>query len=509
MQQLFSWKWLRGAPKGSESHGRGPLATRILRLALASLVFGSLLEICDSLGYLGFLDRWIFTLVQVAETSALPSDKNPGLDKPPLILEIDDAAWLDIFHETNPLDRNRLADIMEELAKPANLPSLLAIDLDLSPVAGRADDAGQARLEAALAEVSSRIPVVVMTPLSSTQAATVFGNADWQAVVAKRTGVHFAAGCMAMSESVALDFDSRSSTLGPTAAALMPGAASPLSALRPLAGGSCLEATRRGRAIDTGLYRMAAADNLVGDADRKATAVLRLAAGAPVLVPAGATAKRPVFFGAAFGERDSFLTPVGRQYGVAIHTAAFATVHFDLNRKPPKGLPFLLDLFIGIVSGFLFERIWKNFNQQRRHFLKSYWRSFEPDESESLAEQWCHFGLSIGFLLAAFGVLAVFLALLILMARQLVAWGFWLNPAGMLFGMFIDTLIASREGLEEAEERETLPGLRAYLLGQWRNLRRATNVRNLHIGAVLFGLTRLFYAGIVARALYLIFIAVE
>ena len=73
---------------------------------------------------------------------------------------------------------------------------------------------------------------------------------------------------------------------------------------------------------------------------------------------------KAVFFGAAFGEVDTFVTPLGDLYGVEIHAAAFLSLLDPLSANNHLS-EFLADIVFGFLFGFLIASCWEQYFKLR------------------------------------------------------------------------------------------------------------------------------------------------
>jgi hypothetical protein len=119
--------------------------------------------------------------------------------------------------------------------------------------------------------------------------------------------------------------------------------------------------------------------------------------------------------------------------GVVIHSATFYS-----ERRPTHavthGVAVLLDLIFGVAAGFLFGAVWQRANAAARVL----------DVEGLVLRRWL---AARGWLLAAFGLLIVWLMMLFYASAWLLTYDLWNNPGPMIVGVFVKTLLASRVGL--------------------------------------------------------------
>jgi hypothetical protein len=479
----------------------------LTRLFLASLVMASIFKWLDHCELLGFLDQLVFECVQSLDDNSPSAARDIEELKLPVLLEIDDTAWDQLFDQARPLDRGRLAQILSALDRLENRPTVLAIDLDLSPVRNGTNSPSQVRLEQALKQIAEDLHVVAIKPLGTSLADTAMANEDWEQRIAATTKVHFASACVGLTGSSALDFDESLATLGLVAWSLT--APAPAPALRPPADEQCFDVKQRGRAIHTGLYRAATADvTRRDDSQRHITVVPRPDGDGIALFPAAKTQSRVVFLGGAFGGDDLFLTPLGKQYGMVVQAATFATKARNHNREIPHAIAFLFDTLLGMVTGLIFDMIWSAYGSERLSFRRSF-RKFELGIAPPARPQeiWPHYNASLFYLGAGLVALGLALYFVVLFAVFLVDHDWWLNPAGIIVGMFVDAEIASRNKPDAGDADRDAAAWRPYVCFQVDHFRMlfasGGNATRRH--GRLFAAERWFYLAIVVIALYLVF----
>jgi putative flippase GtrA len=149
-----------------------------------------------------------------------------------------------------------------------------------------------------------------------------------------------------------------------------------------------------------------------------------------------------VYIGASYGQEDRFRTPLGEQYGVELHAySAYSLLHPVKSEEAFKLLAFFLALGLGLISAFVFDRLWK----YAAHFEKyTLWRFLST--------------------LAVFAVLSLLAVAAVVIMPVMLNHGTWMNPLVILAGFFIDSYQASLEKLAEngSDERaaHTYPACR-------------------------------------------------
>jgi hypothetical protein len=131
-----------------------------------------------------------------------------------------------------------------------------------------------------------------------------------------------------------------------------------------------------------------------------------------------------VFFGAGYGEVDTFVTPLGELYGVEIHAAGL------LSQLDPLGsedhlAALLADVIFGFFFGFIIAACWQ------WYFA---WRLADDAFTRQLAP----LAIVALLLLVALAALAFSVVSLCLLQR----WGIWSSPVPMAFGMLMESFVS-------------------------------------------------------------------
>ncbi|MGZ8272707.1 MAG: hypothetical protein ACXWUM_02245, partial [Burkholderiaceae bacterium] len=149
----------------------------------------------------------------------------------------------------------------------------------------------------------------------------------------------------------------------------------------------------------------------------------------------GAIGVHAVFFGAAFGQADTFVTPLGELYGVEIHAAGFLSF-LDPVRPVTHLTELLIDIFYGFFFGFLIAHYWSTYFALR----------LSHDSDERLRAPFRLVRLGVIIAVATVGL--TFLSWWLL-ARH----GLWLSPIPMALGMLIESFVSGSvtQGIREAD----------------------------------------------------------
>ena len=133
---------------------------------------------------------------------------------------------------------------------------------------------------------------------------------------------------------------------------------------------------------------------------------------------------RAVFFGAGFGEGDTFATPLGELYGVEIHAAGFLSLlePISANNHLPE---LLVDIVFGFVFGLFIAYFWSRYFKLR----------LSDDPGLQLRAPLWLVGLGITVTCLAF-------VLTLLSWGLLARFGIWASPIPMAIGMLIESFVS-------------------------------------------------------------------
>jgi hypothetical protein len=365
-----------------------------------------------------------------------------------LVVQIDQAAAESRYLDRSPLDRCELLTDLGAVyaAMKKHRSDLLVIDLDLSPARWLLTDTGsltvEARCQAALyrmirgaAAESPPVRTVLMTPIEAADPVLREAQQTWRAAV-EGPGVILAHAVLPVKYGLVIKQHCDPHSLAATAyRQAVPGAAlgctepqfidprKYLSGVVPVPIGA--------PAADGGTLpqRLDAAFRASGGGDEARGAVAAATRG-----DEAAGSVRAVFFGAAFGQGDTFVTPLGELYGVEIHAAGFLSF-LDPIHGENRLTELLVDIAYGFLFGFLIALCWE------RYFAL---RLAADSDRRLLAPLW---------LLALAALIVVAAAGLTLVSWWLLAaFGLWLSPIPMAIGMLIESFASGSvaQGIREA-----------------------------------------------------------
>ncbi len=154
-----------------------------------------------------------------------------------------------------------------------------------------------------------------------------------------------------------------------------------------------------------------------------------------------------VFFGAAFGDEDAFLTPLGDLYGIEIHAASYLSL-----LQPLRGHE-LAELLVDIVFGFVFG-----------YFIAWCWKRYFELKLSNDSAHWLYAPF---YLLALAGGVCVIAGLLTVVSwALLVCGGIWASPIPMAVGMVTESFVSGSvaQGIDVASalKGETRPPRRTF-----------------------------------------------
>lgn len=414
------------------NHGKLPhWAHHLLHHFLVALVIASIVVLLEAYGYLNWLES---TTLRVVTT--LQSESQTPKDSSVRSILIGDTYYEHEFKQAAPLDRRELTRVIGSILQKK--PSVLAIDLDLSPLPGELNNEAQQYLEAALAQTDVRdpVPVVAIAPFPVLSEDVLNEKYEWMSRMC-RLGVHFAYPNLVVSMGFVMRYQPAIPTLGIVAHRVIDKRSEPSSDL-------CSH-------IADGMERAAFLSKLFPF--REALGATRFASQRPInqkylasetskgvgidklddinAIPS--LSRQAVFLGAAFNEPDHFQTAFGIRSGTDIHAAVY------FSEKSPTAplehwLALMIDIVLGILAGCIFAWLWERANSAATK------RVANPTSIRF----WL---LARGWQFVACAILLAWLGILFWMSSLLLARNHWGNPGPLIIGVFAKTLIASRHGL--------------------------------------------------------------
>lgn len=380
---------------------------------------------------LNWLDAVMLRVVGAAGIPTVQDSAQPSRDMP-VVLLLGDNLYERAFHQESPLDRAQLANLIDTIA--GQCPSILAVDIDLSP--GPADapsNRSQSTLDRALLATlkpevcQSSTALILSTPVPVNTSELVEQKFQWMKRACE-AGVRFAFTDVFLSQGAIVQFDPELPTLGVLAA-------------RPNLPQTPCKAIARGKSSADFLRKTSLGRHL-GRAEHFASQtpfnakffraedtnrhLLTATDALPVAV-----AGRAVFLGGGFGLNDRFRTAFGEREGAVIHAAAYFSIRNKVGKVERWGA-FLLDVALGFAFGYLFHLGWCGhaLATQRLHALGS-----APWLGAYLkARAWLIGNFA---LLVVSATTLVVLSALVFFPRSM-----WVNPGPIILGVFIYKIAA-------------------------------------------------------------------
>lgn len=403
---------------------------------LVALVLASVILILEYHGMLNWLDSVTLRTVATIEVAKSNVDTLSAADAP-ISLLITDEYFEGSFKQESPLDRRELVRLLRNIIQ--SRPSLIAIDLDLSPgPVSEPGDEGQEDLDALLIRtvVVEKIPVALTAPYPVVGESLILHKHEWLSRMCA-SGIRVGYANVVLSQGLALRYLYETPSLGIVASDAGRSLASSKPSDRDLcsyvvAGPEKTAFLSKANAPEESLHSgdFSHQRPMSSDYMRQSSALRQFIGSAEIGNLKSAIAGRPVFLGSQFDARDEFLTPYGLMKGTSIHATTFYS-----ERRPTYAVThkvaLLLDLIFGVAAGYLFGAIWR-----RTNVAASKWSS----NQESLV-RWL---LARGWLLISFVVLSAWLAMLFYSSAWLLSRDLWNNPGPMIVGVFVKTQLASR-----------------------------------------------------------------
>ncbi|MEP7206534.1 MAG: CHASE2 domain-containing protein [Casimicrobiaceae bacterium] len=426
------------------------LRERLAHHASHALVIASATLLLDHAGMLQWLDAISLRLAATYAFTAVPADEPAALKSPapadrPVIVAIDDTLWETTFRQESPLRRAVLRTLLTTLI--ARHPSNIYIDLDLSPgpaaQPGDDRDAAQRDLDALLAATSKggHTRLVLAAPLPVEDDTLRETKRQWMLGLCA-AGVEFGLAQIASAQGTVL----RQNFNLPLLFARPPQAPKRYQERTAKPAGDTL--CDLARSASAAIFLDLRADAQGPTAYGRAPSMHPVRPGAFAAVPGRDLillarmddaarlpdlAGRTVFFGSNADLRDRFMTVRGEMSGLRVHAALYANALHPPEQFAERHVTsYLTEWALGVAAGWAFAMGWGRYNDATLRAAQ--------EQVVSWADAWRPWGwLSLN--LAGF-VLALWL-LMVVAGRTLAGWG-WINPAPVIVGMFIDSLIGSR-----------------------------------------------------------------
>ena len=373
--------------------------------------------------------------VAIGNVAGIP--QTTGKDKAKaLVVLIDGVAAESRYLDRSPLDRCKLEeDIAAVYSAMGKRLNLLVIDLDISPARWLATDSGnktEAGCETSLYKriiqaKKDGIQTVLMRPFESS---TPTSSETWKKLESDAT---FGRAVLPVEYGLVIRQYCDPDTLAASAYAL----STKLKHSRR----NCIDeairhSKRNAELIDPRKYLSGVVPFALGSApDLSKRIELKLTADQPSDAAANPANFKAVFFGAAFGEGDTFVTPLGELYGVEIHAAAFLSLLDPLSTNNH-----LWEFGADIVLGFLFGAV-------IAYFWGRYFKLRLSDDSDH--RLWAPIWLgALGLTVITMAVFLTYISL-----QLLTRFGIWASPIPMAVGMLVESFVSGSvaQGIRTAE----------------------------------------------------------
>jgi hypothetical protein len=447
--------------------------TSLLHHLIAAVMLASMMQALEARHLLEWLDGAMLR-VTAGESASDPRDNDPGQRYRPSIVDITPAAFSAVFQERNPLDRDRLVELLGAIAQ--RQARILAVDIDVSPAIyeGKAPRALDQLLQK-LVQSGTQVVLVLPNPSEAN------GNLGW--IRARcADGVHFASpaitermGAVTRIDlntpslaAIALQLDGRRGG-GQAETANAPGHAH---AEPDLANQICeAVAHAQSERVLAAAARMPAPEPGESKAEARETVPLHPAAVAMrSLMPsavdvalvdghaglAGSAALAPVVFvGGSYDVNDTFESAQGPVQGLYVHAASFTSLAMKTSELHRLAV-FAFDVGLGVMLGILFGAMWTVYGAATRALQMTWHEAFSagagshaaPDAAPAghaphRARKWRAIAALIGnrFWLAALWAIPCGLAgIAIYSSHWFLIRGLWVNPGPIILGMFLHAM---------------------------------------------------------------------
>lgn len=432
---------------GSQTGWRGMLGHFVQHVRddwPAAIFVAALFAVLDhSVGWLDAINGHGF--VAIGNAAGMPAVRGEA-DARALVVLIDQAAAESRYLDRSPLDRCQLlADLGTVYsAMKQHRSDLLVVDLDLSPARWLLADEGkasnEARCQAELyrviqdaAKTEPKVRTVLMAPFQAVDRVLHETQQAWR-VGLEQSGVTFGNAMLPIKYGLVIKQYCGPGTLAGAAYALsMKNAAEKRK-------NDCSEPEH----IDPRKY-LSAVIPISVSAPPGSSRTLRERLddamapdpgnGQPGERPARAGRPDAVFFGAAHGQGDTFITPLGELYGVEIHAAGFLTF-LDPVEADNRLTELLVDIGYGFLFGMLIAFFWSRYFEFR----------LSSDSDHRLSAPFWLVGLVVT--IVGLATLLTFISWLLLAYS-----GLWLSPIPMAIGMLIESFVSGSvaQGIREAD----------------------------------------------------------
>lgn len=402
--------------------------------------------IIEHAGALNWLENLTLRVAAGMQDEVVTAQKEDSADA--VVLTISTKLYETAFKQVSPLDRQSLATLIGKLAE--RKPKMLVLDLDVSP-----DAPGQDVLDKTLIDLANQgTQIVLATPFPVFSELLFEAKFKWMTKLCSTTNIRFADSRLPVTQGVNLRYFKGRNALGDVAYTWK-GDSAPSASQWPCAQikqgenfAGFLDANMQHAELDARISSQYVDQVHLDPATLRRTLANVKDIGDDLSAPAELDlAGKTVFLGGDYSGADRFQTiarpaPVP---GVVVHAAAYN----GARHKPSRishGLAFALDILIGTVAGMLFHFTWARHNGAQ-HWLAAADR-----------RDWSRYRVARLWLLVNFHLLAFFIWAILQSAAWLLDHHWWSNPAPMVLGIFIKSLLGSRSHLQPAGDHAHADG---------------------------------------------------
>lgn len=394
--------------------------------------------IIEHAGALNWLENLTLRVAAGMQDEVVTAQKEDSADA--VVFTISPKLYETAFKQVSPLDRQSLATLIGKLAE--RKPQMLVLDLDVSP-----DAPGQDVLDKTLIDLANQgTQIVLATPFPVFSEPLFQAKFGWMQKLCSATNIRFADSRLPVTQGVNLRYFKGRNALGDVAHAWKGDSAKPAE-IWPCAQiqqgenfAGFLDANMQHAELDARISSQYVDQVHLDPATLRRTLGNMKDIGDDLSAPAKLNlAGKTVFLGGDYSGADRFQTiarpaPVP---GVVVHAAAYNGARHNPSRIS-HGLAFALDILIGTVAGMLFHFTWARHNGAQ-HCLAAADR-----------QDWARYRVARLWLLVNFLLLALFIWAILQSAAWLLDHHWWSNPAPMVLGIFIKSLLGSRSHLQPA-----------------------------------------------------------
>lgn len=394
--------------------------------------------IIEHAGALNWLENLTLRVAAGMQGEVVMAQKEDPADA--VVLTISPKLYETAFKQVSPLDRQSLSTLIGKLAE--RKLKRLVLDLDVSP-----DAPGQEALDKTLIDLTNRgTQIVLATPFPVFSEPLFQTKFEWMKKLCSTANVHFADSRLPVTQGVNLRYFKGRNALGDVAHAWKGDSAKPAETW-PCAQiqqgenfAGFLDANMQHAELDARIGSRYADQVHLDPATLRRTLARVKDIGDDLSAPDKLDlAGKTVFLGGDYSGADRFQTiarpaPVP---GVVVHAAAYNGARHNPSRIS-HGLAFALDILIGTVAGMLFHFTWARHNGAQHRLAATDRRD------------WSRYRVARLWLLANFLLLALFIWAILQSAAWLLDCHLWSNPAPMVLGIFIKSLLGSRSHLQPA-----------------------------------------------------------